>query len=111
LQATEQGQALVIEKVFDFLPPDVQYLKNRCYGRGNLYIAWKSLQTDDRECKLAIHFQQQAIKHYPQLRYSFEYIRLSLAIVMKLCLKTDSYHQFLTIFYSLRRYITFSNND
>ncbi|WP_315786852.1 glycosyltransferase family 2 protein [Fischerella sp. JS2] len=78
----EQGLSPVIEKVFQSIPPEAQYLKHRCYGRGNLHLAWKALQSDDKDCKWARHFRTLAVKYYPQLRYSRQYIRLSLAIAI-----------------------------
>ncbi|MBD2388332.1 glycosyltransferase family 2 protein [Cylindrospermum sp. FACHB-282] len=104
-QITEQGLSLVIEKVFASLPSDIQNLKNRCYGRGNLYIAWKTLQTGDKNCQLSLDFRHKAIKHYPQLRYSPQFIRLSLAIMIRQLLGTDSYSKLLTLIYTLRRHL------
>jgi glycosyltransferase involved in cell wall biosynthesis len=70
----------VIEKSFQYAPLELLYLRNRSYGRMNLYQAWNSI--DEKNYKEAIHFRRQAVLHHPQLRYSENYIRLSLAIAM-----------------------------
>lgn len=70
----------VIEKTFETAPLESLYLRNRSYGQMNLFQAWNSI--DERNYQEARHFQQQALLHYPQLRYSENYIRLSFAIAM-----------------------------
>jgi glycosyltransferase involved in cell wall biosynthesis len=68
----------IIEKTFENVPVELLYLRDRGYGRINLYLAWKSLVNKDRAS--AIHFRSQAIAHYPQLQYFWDYLRLSLAL-------------------------------
>lgn len=70
----------VIEKTFQSAPLELLYLRNRSYGVMNLCQAWNSI--DERNYKEALHFQRQAILHHPQVRFSDNYLRLSLAIAM-----------------------------
>ncbi len=70
----------VIEKSFQSAPLELLYLRNRRYGRMNLYQAWNSI--DEKNYSEAMHFRRQALLHHPQLRYSENYIRLSLALAM-----------------------------
>jgi hypothetical protein len=102
-QVMEQSFHTVIERSFRSAPLELLYLKNRSYGHANLCLAWKALQSKDRDYKLAIHFRQQAIVHYPQLRYSRESIRLSFAIAAMRLLGPHGYSRVLAMAYALRR--------
>lgn len=102
-QVMEQAFRIVIEKAFQSAPPELMYLKNRSYGYINLCSAWKALQSSDRDYKLAIHFRAAAIAHYPQLRFSKDYIRLSLAITAMRSLGAENYRKLLALVYALRR--------
>jgi len=105
-QVMEQAFHRVIEKAFHSAPSELLYLKNRSYGYANLCLAWKALQSHERDYKLALHFQQQAIYHYPQLRFSWEYIRLSLALATLQWFGQKQYGKVLTLTYALRRRIS-----
>ncbi len=104
-KAMEQGFRMVIEKAFASASPELFYLKNRSYGAANICLAWKSLQSVSRDYKQAKHFQQQALTYYPQLRFSKEYLRLSLAIAAMEWLGAEGYSQFLSLAHTLRRRI------
>ena len=105
-QVMEEGYHLVIEKAFHSAPPELLYLKNRSYGHANLCLAWKPLQSSHKDYKKAIHFRSLALVHYPQLRYSREYIRLSLAIAVLRWCGRDGYSRVLSLAYALRRHIS-----
>lgn len=93
----------IIEKAFDSVPYELLHLRSRSYGHMNICIAWKCLQGSEIDYKSASHFRHLAILHYPQLLYSGEYIRLSLAITLMQWFGADSYDRVQTFFYSLRR--------
>lgn len=94
----------VIEKTFQSTPIELLYLRNRSYGWMNIFAAWSSL-LDESNLKQAIHYRQQAILHYPQLRYTFIYIRLSLAILMIRWFGLEGYVQVKEVTCNLRRLI------
>ena len=96
----------VIEKSFQSVPSEWQYLRNNSLGYANLCLAWKALQSQDRDERLASKFQQQAIAHYPKLRYSRENFRLTLAIVSFHWLGSNYYSRLLSLAYALRRRIS-----
>lgn len=96
----------IIEKAFQSAPLEFLHLKNRSYGHVNLCIAWKCLQGNDKDYKMANDFRRQALKHYPQLRYSEEYIRLSFAIALIQWLKPNNYNRLLALAYTVRRHIS-----
>ncbi len=102
-QLMAQCFPLFIEKVFYSAPSERLYLKNRSYYQANLCLAWKCLQSTDRDYKQAVLFRQQAMIYYPQKRYSLEYLRLSLAITLMRYLGSDNYNQVMEIIYALRR--------
>lgn len=102
----EQAFHQVIEKSFESISPKLLPLKNNSLGYANLCLAWKALQSKDRDYQLASLFQQQAIAHYPKLRYSRENIRLTLAIASLRCLGANYYNSLLSVAYALRRRIT-----
>lgn len=102
----EQAFHQVIEKSFQSVPPEFQYLKNNSLGYANLCLAWKALQSKDRDAQLASKFQQQAIAYYPKLRYSRENFRLTLAIVSLRWLGSNYYSRLLSVAYAVRRRIS-----
>lgn len=99
----EQAYSKTIEKVFSSAQSDLLYLKSRSYGYANLCLAWKPLQSQENSYKKAIHFCQQALKHYPQLRFSREYVRLNVAIAMMRWLGPYGYRRVIALIYALRR--------
>lgn len=99
----EQAYRLVIEKAFDAAPPELLYLKDRSYGHANLCLAWRVLQSSDKDYKKAIQFRQKATSLYPQLHYSREYIRLSLAITLMQFLGVENYPKVLALIHAIRR--------
>ncbi|MFH7027664.1 MAG: glycosyltransferase family 2 protein [Heteroscytonema crispum UTEX LB 1556] len=104
-QLMEEGYRIVIEKAFQSVPPDLLCIKNRSYGRANLCLAWKALQSKDKDYKLAQNFRAKAIAYYPQLRFSREYMRLSLAIALMRYFGSNGYSKVLELAYTLRRSI------
>lgn len=102
----EQAFHQVIEKSFQSVPSQLQYLRNNSLGYANLCLAWKALQSKDRDAQLASKFQQQAIAYYPKLRYSRENFRLTLAIVSLRWLGSNYYSRLLSVAYAVRRRIS-----
>lgn len=75
-----QGLRTMIEKTFESVPLDLLHLRNRVYASLNVGLAWVAI--DEGDYRKSIHFCQQAMLHYPQIRYSQKFIRLSLAILL-----------------------------
>ena len=96
-----QDSRTVIEKAFASVPSELLYLRNRSYGYANLYLAWRSLQS--RDYQAVSHFRQQALAHYSQLRYSWDSIRLSIAIAVMHLFGPQAYDRLRTFLYSLRQ--------
>ena len=81
----------LIEKMFDSVPQELLAIKAKTYGRMNLYIAWKSLENEDY--KGARDFSNQAIKYYPQLQYTKNYLRLKLLTLVKSIVHKEISHK------------------
>ncbi|PSM46076.1 glycosyl transferase family A [Chroococcidiopsis sp. CCALA 051] len=105
-QRVEKCFYTVLDKAFQSKLPELQDLKDRCYGLVNLTLAWKCLQTQTKDYKQAIQFRTTAIAYSPQLRYSKEYVRLSVAIAIVRWCGADGYNRLLAIFHALRRRIS-----
>jgi len=99
----EQSFSIVIEKAFSSAPAELFYLKGQSYGSANLCLAWKALQSRDKDYKKAIYFRAAALAQYPWVCFSKEYLSLSLAIILMRWLGGDLYKKLLRIFYFLRR--------
>jgi glycosyltransferase involved in cell wall biosynthesis len=105
-QVMAESFHMVIEKAFSTVSTDLLYLKNYSYGSANICLAWKALQSESQDLAQANVFCSQALQDNPQLRFSSEYIRLSLAIFIMGFLGTNNYSRFLEKAYSLRRYFS-----
>lgn len=102
-QAMEKAFHIVIEKAFESALPEIWSLKNRSYGHANLCLAWKALQSSDKDYEQANHFLEQALSSYPQVRNSSEFTRLRLAIFVIRYFGSNSYDKILPLVYAFRR--------
>jgi glycosyltransferase involved in cell wall biosynthesis len=96
--------AQVIEKNFRGVPLDSFYLRNRAYGNLYRYQSWLAVQ--DGNYKEAIYLLNQAILHYPTLRYSINCIRLSFAILVSCHLGAGIYNKLHQYTRSLRHLLS-----
>ncbi len=103
-QGMEKSYNLVIEKAFFSAPKALERLKNKSYAAAYFCIAWKPLQSCNRDYKIAINFRNLAIKYYPRICFSKEFIRLSLAIEIQRWFGTEGYQKFVKLLHLLRRY-------
>lgn len=90
----------VIDKTFQSVPADLQYLKDRAYGRAYLSIAWKPLLHKDY--KTANAYRKRALFYSPELQNSDNYKRLTLLIYVKQYLSNGIYTKLRSLFYKLR---------
>jgi glycosyltransferase involved in cell wall biosynthesis len=91
----------ILEKAFQYAPVEFLHLRGRSYGCCNLYLAWRSVNI--RDYKQATYFQQQAVAHFPQLRYHPEFIRLTIAIAILHWFGPQGYNSMRTLMHTLRR--------
>lgn len=90
-----------IEQVFQSVPPQLSYLKNRSYAYANIYLAWKALQTG--YCQQAAYFRNQAIKHYGSIIFSHKLMRLNLAIAILKIFGNNGFNRIQSLIYTIRR--------
>ncbi len=95
---------MVIEKAFSGATWQDLPLRNRSYGTANLVLAWKALQSQVRDYEIARYYSLQALRHYPWLFFSKEYLRLTLATTIMSWFGHNGYDKFLSLFHALRRY-------
>jgi glycosyltransferase involved in cell wall biosynthesis len=97
-----QGDTLILDKIFANAPPHRQHLQSRSYGFAYLRAAWKALQNLQGDCDISLGYRHQAIAAYPALRYSRDYLRLSLALFLVQAFGLDRYNQFRDAVYRLK---------
>lgn len=90
-----------IEQIFQSVPQELSYLKNRTYAYANIYLAWKALQTG--YCKQAAYFRNQAIKHYSPTLFFPKMIRLNFAIALSQILGNNAFNRIQSLIYTIRR--------
>lgn len=105
----ERSFEIVIEKTFASVPQNLQNLKQSSYGFANLCLAWKALQSNSSPYQQVIYFRKQAATYYPQIRFTKDYARLSLAIFLIRYFGSTGYKRFLTVAYALRRNLSGSS--
>jgi glycosyltransferase involved in cell wall biosynthesis len=90
-QETLQAFHKIIEKAFESAPTELLYLRDRGYGRINLYLAWRALSNKNYD--QVKQFCTSAIAHYPQLQRSWEYTRLNIALALMRRLGDQTYEK------------------
>ncbi|MEO1429161.1 MAG: glycosyltransferase [Cyanobacteria bacterium J06633_8] len=90
-----------IEQVFQSVPQELSYLKKRTYAYANIYLAWKALETG--YCQQAVYFRNQSIKHYFNILFCPNFIRLSLAIALLQIFGNKGFSRIKSIIYTVRR--------
>lgn len=96
-----EDNSAVIEKTFKSVPPELQYIKRRSYGQVYLYLAWRAL--DNEKYQEAIDFRQQAVANYPQLFFSWNYIRQGIALMVMQWLGVQGINEMRNFSRGLRR--------
>ena len=96
-----QNSRLKIEKKFAQVPFELLYLRPRAYGHAFLWLAWK-IMFDGGAVDRANYYAQQAVLHYPQMRYSAKFLRLQIVLTLIRWFGADSYTQLKKLSYKLR---------
>lgn len=93
----------IIERAFQSAPYEFLPIRSRSYGRVNLCIAWKCIQAKEPDFGKATFFCRQALSHYPNLRFSREFISYSIANTMMQIMGMGSYVWCLSLFNTVRK--------
>ncbi|BAZ22456.1 putative glycosyl transferase [Kalymmatonema gypsitolerans NIES-4073] len=100
-QATLEAFRTIIEKAFESVPAEVLPLRQRGYGRIHLYLAWRAINNQDYD--QALHFNHQAIAYHPQLIFSWDFIRQTIALTLLKKFGHQTYDKMKIIIQALRR--------
>jgi hypothetical protein len=95
----------LIEKTYRSLPVESLYLRTQCYGKLNLFLAWRAMENHDY--KQAAYFRNAAIAHHSQFRFLPESIRLAIAILVVRMFGINSFDRVRSFNYALRRLRSF----
>jgi glycosyltransferase involved in cell wall biosynthesis len=87
-----QNSRLKIDKNFDRVPLEMLYLRSQAYANAFVWLAWKII-FESGATERANHYAQQAVLHYPQIRYSAKFLRLQLILKIIDLFGSDSYTQ------------------
>lgn len=96
-----QNSRLKIEKKFAQVPFELLYLRPRAYGHAFLWLAWK-IMFDGGAIEQVNLYAQQAVLHYPQMRYSAKFLRLQVVLILIGLFGADNYTRFKKMSYKLR---------
>jgi glycosyltransferase involved in cell wall biosynthesis len=91
----------VIERAFANVSPELNYIKNRSYGRVNLYLAWRAI--DQKNYGEAITFRRKALSYYPRLRFSKNYINQTIGLIIMEIFGSEAIEYFRNITRNIRR--------
>ena len=100
-QGTLEAFRIIIEKAFESVSAELLPLRERGYGRVNLYLAWRAINNQDYQ--QALHFNRQAIAHYPQLLLSWNYIRQTIALALLKQFGSQNYDRVRSLIHTIRR--------
>ncbi|MDM9379595.1 glycosyltransferase [Chlorogloeopsis sp. ULAP01] len=79
-QAAMRDCGVAIEKIFSYVSPELQYLKNHSYGRLYFYHAQQRVRSLERDYCEASRLYKKAVSYYPRLAYCWSSMRLNLTI-------------------------------
>jgi glycosyltransferase involved in cell wall biosynthesis len=96
-----RGFRQLIEKIYSSLPTEILYLRARSYGRLYIFLAWRSIDTQDYQ--QAFHYSRQAFAMYPQLIFRPCFTRLNIAIAVLWLLGPNGYDRIRSFNRNLRR--------
>jgi len=103
-QGTLEAFRKIVEKAFESVPPEVLPLRDKGYGRVNLYLAWRAINNQDFD--QAVHYNHQALAHSPQLILSWDFIRQSIALTLLKRLGSQTYDRVRSLIQTMRRSIS-----
>ncbi len=104
-QQVEKNYKAIIEKVFSNVTEQQRQLKGRCYGNAYLRVAWKVLQNKGGDFVAAKQFRKMALNYCPDLRFSDQCVRLSIALSVVQAMGLERYSYFRNLFHHLKQQV------
>lgn len=108
-QAMERSYHIVIEKAFASASSELMPQKGKSYGYAYFHLASQSLQSHQPDYAISSNYLRQALEHYPQLKYSKEYLRLYFTAWLMKWFGINTYQKWHKKFRLLRNYLVFMN--
>ncbi|MBT9317206.1 glycosyltransferase family 2 protein [Leptothoe spongobia] len=105
--AMARSARIILDKAVDMAPSYISDevkcdLIKRSWARINLSLAWKPLQSLEKDYQTSQRFMGEAIANDPTLRFSREFLRLNLTLLTMRCLGTNTYTRLLSRLHTLR---------
>lgn len=99
---------ILFEKAFLNPPDDIsagelEQLKEECYGRTKLSLAWQPLLSETKNYPKSKELAKAALVHAPSLRFSRDYLHLKTTMLIMQLLGDKAYGKLLALVYSWRR--------
>ena len=109
--AMSRSARIFLNKAADFAPSDIsnelkEQLIKQSWARINLSLAWKPLQSLEKDYRTAQRFMNEALRNDPRLKFSREFLRLSLTLLTMRLLGADTYARLLSRLHTLRGQIS-----
>lgn len=93
----------VINKIFQSVDTEILPLKKRSCSHANIVLAWKALQSKDKNIVQASKYKNLAFKEYPLQGLTKEYFRLSIAIALMHWFGPKNFEKILNLLFMFRR--------
>ena len=108
--AMARSARIILDKAIELAPAHIPSsvkddLIKRSWARINLSLAWKPLQSLEKDYPTARRFMKEALRNDPQLRFSREFLRFQLTLLAMRCLGARRYTRLLGELHALRSQI------
>lgn len=90
-QKMEKSYTKVIEKAFATAPSSLSHLKRRSYSHANLCLAWKVIQSQQKDYKTALAFWQKSFSSYPQILFDGSFLNMGVMLLLLACFGLNRY--------------------
>lgn len=99
----------ILSRFYDSAPPELVHLQGRSYALAYLCLAWKPLQSRQKDYQQSAKLLAKAVSYDSKIRLTKDYWRLSFAITALQYLGADGYEQFTALVHGIRRRIIFGD--
>ena len=102
---TEQDFHITIERAYQDVAAESQYLKASSYAYASLDLAWQVLHHQNPDPEIAYHYCRQALEYSPRISFTQEFFQLSLEIITLHYLISDHYLLILASIKTIRHWL------
>ena len=106
--AMARSAKIILDRALELAPAELpeqekKQLIDQAWARIEMSLAWKPLQSQQKNYKVSSAFVERALKHDPSLRFSKEHFRLQITTLIMRLMGDRLYNHSLNSFYALRR--------